>query len=74
MKKVIAKKQCEIHKKSSLDVIFKKCIVRFHVVSHRIASIVKTACKTATLKKTENWFSDKFSLNAGQKYYRMLSL
>ena len=25
-------------------------------------------CKTATLKKTKNWFQDKLSLNAGQKY------
>ena len=29
-------------------------------------------CKTATLKKTENWFQDQLSLNAGQKYCRML--
>ena len=29
-------------------------------------------CKTATLKMTENWFQDQLSLNAGQKYCRML--
>ena len=32
-------------------------------------------CKTATLKKTKNWFSKfqyKLLLNAGQKYCRML--
>ena len=30
-------------------------------------------CIAATLKKTENWFQDQLSLNAGQKYCRMLS-
>ena len=29
-------------------------------------------CKTATLKKTKNGFQDYLSLNAGQKYCRML--
>ena len=29
-------------------------------------------CKTATLKKTEFFFQDQLSLNAGQKYCRML--
>ena len=29
-------------------------------------------CKTVTLKKTKNGFQDRLSLNAGQKYCRML--
>ena len=29
-------------------------------------------CKTAALKKTKNGFQDRVSLNAGQKYCRML--
>ena len=28
----------------------------------------------ATLKKTKNWFQDHLSLNAGQKYCRMLQV
>ena len=34
--------------------------------------IQENLCKTATLIKTENWFSRPIALNAGQKYCRML--
>ena len=35
--------------------------------------IQKNLCKTTTLKKTKKGFQDRLSLNAGQKYYAILS-
>ena len=33
---------------------------------------MENLCKTTTLKKSTNWCYDQLSLNAGQKYCRML--
>ena len=37
-----------------------------------LLNTVKLTCKMATLKKTKRNFQDQLSLNAGQKYCRML--
>ena len=41
---------------------------------YKLDCTVKPVYKMATLKKTENWFSRPLSLNAGQKYSRMLQV
>ena len=48
---------------------------------HGVLNSCKNLSKTVTLKKTKNWFSrpiinflDQLSLNAGQKYFRMLQM
>ena len=42
------------------------------LVVYGLFTLQYNLCKMATLKKTENWFQDRLSLNAGQKYCRML--
>ena len=42
------------------------------MLSDSETSTAKPVCKAAILKKTKNYFLDQLSLNAGQKYYRML--
>ena len=39
-----------------------------------VLNTVKHLCKTATLKKTKIGVQDQLSLNAGQKYCRMLQM
>ena len=39
-----------------------------------IKKLHENLCKTATLQKTENCFQDQLSINADQKYCRMLPL
>ena len=49
-------------------------LTRFSQLCNDLKLVQKNLCKSAILKKTKNCFLDQFSLNAGQKYCRMLPL
>ena len=53
-------------------ILSKYCVVCCKILMVCQQCIKYNLCKTATLIKTKNAFQDQLSLNAGQKYCRML--